>query len=289
MPSGSHGGRAGSHGGFSGGGGGRSRSSFGGSRTSGSFRPRSGGGFRPRGPRPFHFGRRVYIVSSGRQSVLSLIIIAGLFLVMGLIINFGTLSSFKEDKRMIEEENRYYISMVERAESDSRYMVEGTVEEQFYKTEYERYYITYTFETDAGNTVSGYTFSIYTLDNVPAKGSTIWLAVDDLVVDTDTDSVPMDYDDFTLEDDGEYLKVKKTISKATWKIVLFIGLIVVAVGGYILVIVTAKKKQEEKEETEKAEQKAKEEAEEKKRFCEYCGARVEPSDSVCPQCGARLR
>lgn len=281
MPSGSHGGSAGSHGGFSGGG---SRgSSFG--RSSGS---RNQGSFRPRGPRPFRFGGRVYILSTGRQSVLSIILIIGILLLGSIFMQFSALSDYNEHLKMIEEENRYYIAMVQNAAVNTEYMVKGEVEDQFYKSEYGKYYITYTFKADSGANVEGYTFSIYGLNNIPAKGSEIWIAVNDKTTDSDTDSVPMDYVNFTLEDDGEYQLFKKQRNSTITKMVI-LGVVVVAlVGGYILVIVTAKKKQEEKEEAEKAEAKAKEEAEEKKRFCEYCGARVEPADNVCPQCGARL-
>lgn len=279
MPSGSHGGSAGSHGGFSGGGGSRGGSSFGG----GSYH-RS----RPRGPRNFRFGRSVFVVSTGRQSILSIIIFVGVLVLGYLFTSVSIFSGHKEHLNMIEEENRYYLNMVATAKNDSDYVVTGEVTNQFYKTEYERYYITYSFVADDGSTVEGYTFSIYTLETVPKKGSEIELAVDDKTTDSDTDSIPMDYANFTLEDDGEYLKVKKDKAKSVRGIVIGVVVIVCLVGGYILVIVTSKKKQEEKEAEQKAEQKAKEEAEEKKRFCEYCGARVEPSDNVCPQCGARL-
>lgn len=279
MPSGSHGGSGGSHGGFSGGGG--SRSSFGGGGSS--YRS-----VRPRGPRPYRFGRSVFIVSTGRQSILSIFLIVGFFLAVSLITSIASLSGLNEHIKMIEEENRYYINMVQTALADSRYVVDGEVEDHFYKTEYGKYYITYSFVADDGSEVDGYTFSIYKLENLPTKGSKIKIAVNDISTDEDTDSIPMDYVNFTLEDDGEYVLYKQNKAK-TVRSVVICGLIMVAiVAGYILIIVTSKKKEEEKEAEQKAEQKAKEEAENKKRFCEYCGSRVEPSDNVCPQCGARL-
>ena len=288
MPSGSHGGFSGSHGGFSGGG----RSS-GGNRGSGSTFGRSGGSGsfipRRRGPRHIRFGHRVYVLSTGRQSILSLILVVAIMLIGSIFLQSSAISTYDRNISMIEEEDRYYKQMVLNASVNTEYMVKGEVKDQFYKREYGKYYITYTFRTSTGGKVEGYTFSIYTIENLPAKGSDIWLAVNDRVVDSDTDSIPMDYINFTLEDDGEYLLYKQKRAESV-RSAIITGVVVAAlIGGSALVIFTAKKKQEEKAAAEKAEVKAKEVAEEKKRFCEYCGARVEQSNSICPQCGARLR
>jgi len=129
---------------------------------------------------------------------------------------------------------------------------------------------------------------VYTLQNVPKKGSEILLAVDDSDIDSTTDSIPMDYKNFTLEDDGEYLAYKSRLNYYKISMVVSIIIVVALVGGYILVIATAKRKEEEKKEQEKQEQEEKEQAEERKKFCQYCGNRVNSNDRNCPQCGAKL-
>ena len=277
MPSGSHGGRSGgSHGGFSGGGG---------SRSFGGFRSSSSHHHRPRGPRYVRwFGGRTVIISTGRQSVLSII---AFFMIMCLLAMFpawSSVSEIKSDIKMIKEEQAYYLDMIENAENDPSYQVMGEVTGVFYKQEYERYYITYEFGDED---FEGYTFSIYTRENCPSNGSSILLAVDEKNIDDTTDSIPMDYKNFTLEDDGEYnLYVKNLKNVRTVAIVatlIFVGLIALIV----VVVSTAKKKEEEKEQQEKEENEKKQIEEEKKKFCQYCGAKVDPNEPVCGQCGAK--
>ena len=282
MPSGSHGGSSGSHGGFRGGGG----SSFGG----GGFR-RSGssGHVTPRGPRHIRwFGGRTIIISTGRQNLLSFIAFFVVCCIMCAVAGFSSASTTKSDLVMIEEEQRYYLSMVSDAEADPDLQTTGKVTGVFYKQEYEKYYITYEFYSGSA-TYSGYTFSIYTLESAPKKGTEILLAIDDEVIDSSTDSVPMDYKNYTLEDDGEYMMLKERLSYN--RAIGFGGIagVILLVGGAVLVVATAKKKEaEEKAETEKKEEE-KQQEEERKKYCQYCGSKVNPEDVTCGQCGASLK
>ena len=152
----------------------------------------------------------------------------------------------------------------------------------------DKYYITYTFYSNE-RTYSGYSFSIYTMDTAPKKGTEILLAIDDETIDSSTDSIPMDYKNYTLEDDGEYMMLKEQLS---YNRAMGIGGVVVAillVGGSLLVISTAKKKEEEKAEEEKKVEQEKKQEEERKKYCQYCGTKVNPEDKICEQCGARLQ
>ena len=276
MPSGSHGGSGGSHGGFSGGG------SFGGSsfsRGSSSYGRRG-----PRGPRYIHFGRRTLIITTGRQSLIS---IFTFFLVVAFLFVLATgsaLSQAKDHAKMIEEEYRYYCAMVHNAEKNEDFIVDATVKDVFYQDQYERYYMTYSFRADNGYECTGYTFSIYTLENLPMAGDEFKLAVNSTTVTSDTDSVPMDYVDTTLEDDGEYLYYKKQINKNTLLLVGIIVGMVALVGCIVAVVLTAKKKEEEKEQAKEQEEIAKEKA----KYCEYCGTKIQEGDRTCTSCGSRL-
>lgn len=280
MPSGSHGGGSGgSHGGFSGGGFSRGGSSFGSSR---------GQSFRPRGPRTVIFFGRPVILTSARQILLSIILMFGFFVVLATFA-FGTsISSAKDHLKMIEEEQRYYLQMVADAELDPSLQTVGKVKAVYYQDDYDKYYIEYYLYDETGRSYEGYSFSVYNLTNAPKKGSEILLAVDDADIDSTTDSVPMDYKNFTLEDDGEYMLYKSRLKYYTTGTVVLIIVIVALIGGCILVVATAKRKKEEQEEAEKKEQTKKAEEAQRKKFCQYCGNRVNETDRNCPQCGARL-
>lgn len=276
MPSGSRvSGGAGNHGGFS-----SSRSS--GFGSSGGFGGSSS--FRPRGPRYIHFGHRTLIITTGRQSAISVI---AMLIVFALIAIFGfsaSKTSLKEELLMVEEEYRYYQAMITRAESDDDYVWTAEVVDQKYDQQYGKYCIYYEFDTKNHVTVEGYTFYVYTLENLPRIGSEIIIAVDKSPVDSETDSIPMDYKFTTLEDDGYYTYLKKTNKNITIFVVLASIGVAGGIAGIIAIIFTSKKKEEEKQEAERQEKIQIE----KKKYCEYCGTKIKEEDKTCPNCGSRL-
>ena len=275
MPSGSHGGGGGgSHGGFSGGGFSRG----------GSYSGSRGHGFRPRGPRTIIFFGRPRILTSARQFVLSLILMLGVFVVLGLFAFGSSISTTKDHMKMIEEEQRFYLQMIADAEANTDLQTIGKVKAVYFQDDYDKYYIEYYLYDEIGRSYEGYTFSVYTLENAPKKGTEILLAVDDVNIDSTTDSIPMDYKNFTLKDDGEYMFYKSRLQYYTIAIVVSIFLVLVLVGGYILVIATAKRKEEDA----KREKQEQEEKEERKKYCQYCGSKLDETDKNCPQCGARI-
>lgn len=285
MPAGSHGGGSGSHGGF------RGSFSHSSSRSSGSGS--SGSGSRgsinliPRGPRYISFWGTTLVLNNLRQVLLMIIGFIGACALLAIFAGSSLIGEATSDINMIKQEQKYYLVMIHDAEVDEALQVDGKVKDNFYK--HNKYYITFTFENEAGEEFEGYSFCVYELENIPKKGSTIKLAVNDKEIDADTDAIPMDYKNMTLEDDGEYLECVKSKKNATTVVVIGAIGVAGAIVGIILVLVTAeRKKQAEKQEAEQKEQAKAEEAE-KKTKCEYCGARVQPEDKVCSQCGARLR
>lgn len=276
MPSGSRqSGGSGNHGGFS-----SSRSSFGSSGSrSGSY------SYRPRGPRYFHFGGRTLIITTGRQNIISVLSMLIVFALIAVIACFTIRPSLKQEIAMVEEEYRFYQAMITKAESNSDYIWQAEVTDQEYSQEYEKYCVYYEFKTSNGRTtVDGYTFYVYTLDNIPSVGEVIQIAVDKNPVDSETDSIPMDYKLTTLQDDGYYNHLKKNLRNTTIFLILAIVVVVGIVGGIIAIIFTSKKKEEEKKEEEKQQAIL----EEKKKYCEYCGTKIQETDTTCPNCGSRL-
>lgn len=285
MPSGSHGGGGGgSHGGFSGGGGSHGGFSSG---SNGSFGFRNGGVFRPRGPRTVIFFGGPRIITTGRQVLSSILVGFMIFMAFFAFIMGVNYSACNETVKMIEEEHRYYVKMVQDAQADTDLQTEGIVTSVFYKTEYNKYYFEYKFYDDSRHSYDGYTFSVYTIDNVPKKGDRIALAIDDETIDENTDSIPMDYINFTLEDDGQYLVNKKGSKEALTGLIICGAIAVGSLVGVFIVYATAKRKKEEEIESEKCSEQEKQAVENKKKYCQYCGTKINPDDRNCPQCGAR--
>ena len=274
MPSGSHGGGGGgSHGGFSGGGGGRSSGGFGSSHS------------RPSGPRHIRwFGGRTVIISTGRQSALSILLVVIAFCLMTMIPAWAGVAGIKDDISMIKEEQLFYLDMVENAENNPEYQVMGKVTGVFYREDFEKYYVTYEF---GEANYKGYTFSIYTRNDYPAKGSYIVLAVDDTFIDETTDSIPMDYKNYTLEDDGEYMHLLDNLKQARTVAIVFTSIFVALIAVSIVIVGTSKKKEKEKELLTKEEAEKQLAEQKKKQYCQYCGAKVDPKDPTCGQCGAK--
>lgn len=291
MPSGSHGGSRGSH--SSGG----SRSSFGGGRSSfgGSHHRHHGNTiFMHHGhPRRFRWGHRYYIYSSGSQSILTLFMALLGFAFFFIFMQGVTLSAYKDDLVLIEEDYYYYQDMISYAEAhrDEGYIVDATVTGKFYNDDAEKYYITYKIRTDSGLWLKGYTYSCYTLAQASnfRVNTTIEVAVDSVPITSSTDSITLDYKNMSLENDGEYVNTKNKIKslRTTIGITVAIGLAILA--GAILY---AYKKKELAEEKEAKEEKEKEEARELNSTttqCAYCGATYSKSEKKCHCCGATLR
>jgi len=133
--------------------------------------------------------------------------------------------------------------------------------------------------------LEGETYAVYTITETGnyRVGSTIKVAVDSIPVSYTTDSIPMDYEDMPLENDGEYVKSKKAMtSNLIWMIIC----ILIGMGILVLTFRYMYKhsKVEEKKETPTVEEK-----ESTTSTCAYCGGTFEKSKTKCPNCGANLR
>lgn len=278
MPSGSHGGSRGSH--SSGG------SSFGGG---------SSGGRRGGSSHGIHLGMgRHYIFIGGSRYAIPTKLswvstLSGILLVIGffaLIIGIISLPEANQSISKIKEDYRYYQNMISYAESHYEYEVMGTITDYFYNADCERYYITYSF-TKNGYTVEGYSFSVYTRDEVFRIhiGDNIRLAVNSNPVTPNTDSIPMDYKDMPLSKDGEYLKALEARN---------FGLTLSIVGGaslgavvvmFVVLFKVAQKNAEKQKQAVNNENKI----EKEKTVCQYCGLTLIEGQTECSGCGAKTR
>lgn len=292
MPSGSHGGSRGSHssGGSRSGGG---RSSFGGRHSGPSFGGpgRGPGGFHPR-PRRFRWGRHYYVVTSGTQSLLMIMLFFIMFFGMFAFSQGISRSVLKEEISLIEQDYIYYQDMIDYAESQggesAGYIVDAKVTGKYYNADAERYYFVYVIDLpNTSRDLEGYTYSCYTINeaSIYRVGDIMKVAVESPNITINTDSINMDYKDMPLERDGEYLAAKSSLKSATTSMIIFIliDVAIVAIGIFVVF-----KKKQLAEEKEVKEEKAKAEAN-ANLYCSYCGSLVSKDTTKCPNCGSSIR
>ncbi|MBP3619790.1 MAG: hypothetical protein J6J24_03920, partial [Clostridia bacterium] len=217
------------------------------------------------------------------STLMGLLMVGGFFC---LFIGIVYMSAMGGDLTKIKEDYRYYQNMISYAETHYEYQVLGTITDYFYNENCDRYYITYEF-SGYGYTVDGYSFSVYTRDEVFQMhiGDDIWLAVNSHPINQNTDSIPMDYKNMPLSKDGEYLVAIKSRN---------IGITLTSIGGtaiasvFVLFYVLYKisKKDAEKKSLQ---EKEKERKEIEKTHCPYCGLLIAEAQVECSGCGSKAR
>ena len=282
MPSGSHGGSMGSH--SSGG------ASFGGSSISGGGVGSARSSRANRRPFRMHFGTRVYVFGGKTNLFISLIVIALFFV---LLTSFGA-SGEKSVIKKIKVDYTYYHQMIANAEQDSSYLKEGIITDLFYNDQVDKWYYTYEIERGSGLPLEGYTYSVYTNEEISTKkiGSVIKIAVNNNKVTLQTDSIPIEFKYINYVDDGEYIDAMKDLKVLNaFKIVSWV-VVAALVAGMIIYMVKTKKREDIEAEEIKTREKEKHELEKKKIEkdldwrCDYCGKLNSANESKCDACGA---
>ncbi len=270
MPSGSHSGSFGSH--SSGG------SSFGGTHNGGGSHS-SPGRF---GHGTFIFFGRSYSIRSSRTNLF--IILAFTFLFLGIFSALIAASS-KSSINKIETDYRYYQNMIGYAENHPTYLTNAKVSGRFFNRNANKWYITYEFDTTDGRniTVEGYTFSIYSEDEAYAFhiNDEIEIAVDSDPITTNTDSIPTDYKNISLNKDGEYVNAKRSLTLSRVGYILLFPSCIACIILSVIIEIKAKRKQEIEEKQKQAFPKTK--------ICPYCGNETSGDETKCLSCGANLK
>ncbi len=290
MPSGSHGGHSHSGGSRSGG-----SSSHGSSFRGGSY---------SRGPRIYHFGRSYYVVPSKYSGILSLLTFFIVFSIFFIFAGTIMFTQAKGDIQKVERDFFRYQNMIAYAHQHPELIVDGTIENHYYDEAAEKWYITYSFRTNDNGNIPGETYCVYTAEDLLKEeyrvGSVIRLAVDRVPehYDDDVDSIPLDYEFMTIEQDGFYIVQQNTMRVG--KIMLIVASI--ALGGTILinilVVATTKKKSDKNGNpipetasttSTKTSTPSTTDQTHNHTYCDYCGAKLPNTASKCPNCGAKLR
>lgn len=285
MPSGSHSGGHGGGGGSHFGGGGSSSGSHGGSGSSRNHGYRNGRSV-------VFFGRGYHrrYMYSGAHSAFSILIAIGIFaLVIGSLVLL-TMGGNNKDLKNIEADYLYYQDMIADAEEklaqgDDSYFVDGIIISKFKNDNCDKWYVTYYFLDNQGKKVEGYTYSIYTWEQVKDmdNGDIIKLAVDTNPITQDTDSINLDYKNTTLNDDGEYIKIIKS-KENTQRV----GIIALVIGGLLVagaIIIRIKASHKVLEDS----QDFTEFSNSGRKLCKYCGGYLKSGDTICSDCGGRVK
>lgn len=274
MPSGSHGGGGGGshHGGGFGGGGGHF----------GHGRPTGGIVFRPRPIRIWFFGHHYYVPADKTSKLRGLFTAFVVLLIFGFVAMFSMFNA-KSQINIIQDDHDYYCNLVRYAILHPDFQKTGTITGRFENRNCRKWYLTYSLQTDNGQTLEGYSYSIYSNEEIFEFeiGDEIQLAVDAKIVTLSTDSINMDYLDIPIESDGEYVLangLKKT------SMILMIVLFCSSAASLVTGILRTKKEMKLNElEKEKASPSF---VEDNAKRCPYCGSKQSPEDNKCPNCGA---
>jgi hypothetical protein len=277
MPSGSHGGSAGGH--SSGG------ASFGGGRSFG------GGGYhsRPVRVQPYYFPffGHTYVIGTQRHNhIMSLV--GGAFLVGFVFVICLVMSLSQTDVKKIKEDRDYYLNMIDTAQAEQ--IIDAKVKGQFLG-EGGKYYITYNIELPNGSylwSADGYSFSMYSMAEASAiyRNGTIQVVVDGLPLTGETDSIPLDYRDFELDDDGSYTAVMRRTK--IMRVMSYTAGAALLILLFFIVKLTFSHKQTE-EESKAAAIPAGAEQGQGRIYCAYCGGVMEAGRDSCPRCGSRTK
>lgn len=275
MPSGSHGGSGGSH--SSGG------ASSGGSWGGGSSRS-GGGSSRPPRPMNIWFFGRYYHISAGNSSKVTKFmpfIIFSLFLIFVAVVLLLQVNSQIEK---IKVDRTYYLDMIENALNDSDYIKDGVITDKFYNEDCKKWYFTYTIITNDGEELDGYTYSVYTREEINQFyiGQHLNFAVNSKIVTLNTDSINMEYKGIPLENDGEYIVALETKTATIVVICVFSALIAL----FIVLTILRIKKYSQKTAFDSSN--AKNITNDEDTYCRYCGSRIRNGYDKCEHCGASL-
>lgn len=184
---------------------------------------------------------------------------------------------------LIEDDHDYYCNLVRYAILHPDFQKTGEITGKFENRACRKWYLTYSLQTDSGQTLEGYTYSLYSREEIFEFeiGEEIQLAVDAKVVTLSTNSINMDYLDIPIENDGEYILangLKKT------SMIFMIVMFCLSAGSFVAGIFKMKKEMKLNElEKEKA---SNTQIDDNVKRCPYCGSKQNPEDKNCKNCGA---
>lgn len=285
-PRGASGNFGGSSGSFNGGSG--HGSSRGSRRSRTSVHVRIGGGHYHHGP---HYGS----AAPGWTIWLFL----AFFIAFFSIPFFAMSATCSRSIGVIEDDFFYYRNMVSSAKAGQKEIIDATITGIYKNTDAGKWYIEYTLiDDDSLLSQNGAylrtTYSMYTNEEIVKYnvGSKIAVVVDRMPINVNTDSMVMDFERFTLEDDGEYQQLVK--QKGIYKTV---AIVLISIGGALIILAGCLAIKDMKnprvyndgeEGSEDVSNNAPSTAK-KTSYCPYCGCKAEEGRKKCEHCGANIK
>lgn len=267
-------------------GGGHFSGGSGGGSSGGHFGGGYSGGGRRRGVvlgRPvfiYSFGRRNYYIGEKKQSLINTI---GLFLFIAIIILIAKVGNYFEAKdkvEIIKSDFVNYNAIIDDAKLDSNKIVTGSYVGR--EEKYDKWCVKYKF-TYNGTEYNGYSFYVYTEEEINEfKNDGLQIAIGNVNVVGQPDSIEMTFEGKELKDDGEYVYYSsRVVSQKVWMIVSSC-----VIGGLLIseiVISSTSFKKYEKEDEGKT---ILIQEDNPSRTCAYCGSKMKDDATSCPYCGA---
>jgi len=222
-------------------------------------------------------------------------IVLAIFIAFFSIPFFIMSSSCNYSIKIIEDDFFYYQNIVSYAKQNPENIVEATITGVYMNTEADKWYIEYNLiEDDSLFSREGLyirtTYSMYSDEEIVKyrAGNKISVAVDRMPITVNTDSMSMDFLNYTIEDDGEYQQLIK--QRMTYKIIasaILIGSGVLVVLGIVFAVKSSKQTEEDKESDTQLNSEASNSK--KANYCPYCGCKAEEGRKKCEHCGANIR
>lgn len=298
---GSRGGGSSSGGGSRGGSRGGS-SSFRGSSNSGGSSSFGGGGrvggvHRPRRPRYFHVGPRYYVISTGRQTALSFLVLFLIISIFAIIVGVVMGSGAKSDIKLAKDDRAYYLMLISQAEAGqnnhivilpgANLTLVQTLSDDASDNYAVRYTIIYT-PVGSGLPVTKTRDSFYVYDSLVDANNALSLGVAVNTANSNGDSMPVSYKNYELEDDAFYQTAKSKEKNGTiimWSGVGVVAFCVVA-GAWTTLSKSSTKSEAESANGNPPNSTPNADTQTPNTNCPYCGARFGPDDKNCSNCGA---
>ncbi len=301
MPSGSSGGHSGGFGGghsFHGGSGhyGSSHSSFGVRRPSSSSH---GGSYHPYPVRPWYrprvvvFGGRQVYLDAGRASSASILSFLFVITLIATAILGFTWWGAQDELDLIRSDYSVYQAIARNAATSLEWQTVGKVYDWQEFEDTGKYRILYEFDTPKGKVDNGYSYFVYTWEQViDMKRDGVVLALDDKLVNTNTnsDSVPLDFKDAIMEEDAGYIDTINKINGTRLGTFIMAGISALLIVSYVLINATAKKATAEQIAADKQGTTATTDSKAAPAGtwrCEYCGVLNDNGKERCDGCGAK--
>lgn len=182
----------------------------------------------------------------------------------------------------IQADYNYYHNMIILAKQNDD-IVEGTITNIAKDSWSDKWYFEYEIDVLGMTTTTHFIYPVFTDAEIAeySIGDKIDVAVNDSRVTITTDSVPVIFENYTWEDDGDISAINR------WKAydTIFATVVVAVIVGSIIGLVIMSKKIK-KEESEYLSKNDKNTSTSSYTQCAYCGSVMNSGDSTCKSCGA---